>query len=568
MSPYRLRAVSGVAAAVAVALAPAAAFAAGTGTTAHRITAASAVASAKAFKRTDFTTYTSPASKSVLVHSAVSANTTSSATGTAAVALSAEPLTALSAQLTSTFTWPASATLSGTIDWGDGNSGTFSSSSAAASTETHTYAKPGTYTITETVTDGTTTVENTDSFTTAGSDYTADGPTRLLDTRTTTGGHDYPVTANSTVKLNIAGNGNIPSDVTAVVLHITATNATRSGNVTAYGDGGATPETSNVNYGKGQTVSNLAIVPVGADGAVDLANAMPTAGSVALIADVEGYFTATAASGYTSLAEPGRILDTRTTTGGHKGQLAPNSTLSLQVAGADSGNLPASGITAVSVNITVTNTHGGGFVTAYPDGGTTPTASNVNFGTGQTVANADVVPVGSDGKIDIYNGEVAGSGVDVVVDVNGYYSADSTSAYFPMVPTRLDDTRQDGYGPIPASDYDPEPMFPAFTLSASGDDLVFDSSYTSFVLNATVTNTKGSGYLTVAPDPNSIDTYENGNPVNPTPPNSSTLNWVSGQTIPNLVQAGTGSTGLIDFFNRSTNDADLVVDMFGYYQND
>ena len=569
MSTYRLRAVSGVAALTVVALAPAAAFAAGTGATAHGFSAASAAANAKAFQRAGFTTYKSPASKSVVVHSSAraAASATSSATTTPAVALAAVALSALSVQLTSSFTWPETATLSGTIDWGDGTaSSTFGSASGASSVESHSYAKPGTYTITETVTDGTTTVSNTDAFTTAGNDYTADGPTRLLDTRTTTGGHDAPVTRDQTVKVKIAGNGDIPSDVTAVVLNLTATNSTRSGNVTAYddGDAGGVPETSNVNYGKGTTTANLAVVPVGADGYIDLYNSMATAGSVDLIADVEGYFTATEASGYSSLTDPYRLLDTRTTTGGHDGQVTPGSTVQVQVAGADA-ELPSTGITAVSVNITVTNTQGGGFLTAYADGASTvPTASNINFGKGGTVANADIVPVGSDGEIDIHNGEVVGSGVEVIVDVNGYYSADGASSYVPIEPIRLEDTRQDG-DTLGEGEYLPLPL--GIGIDSTGN-LVYDPSYTSFVLNATVTNTKSAGFLTVAPDPNSISAYEAGTQVAPTPPNISTLNWTAGQTVPNLVQAGTGSTGIVDFFNRGTRNADLVVDMFGFYQND
>ena len=271
MSTYRLRAVSGVAALTVVALAPAAAFAAGTGATAHGISAASATATAKAFQRAGFTTYKSPASKSVLVRSSARPATSGATATTAAVALAAVPMSALSVQLTSSFTWPETATLSGTIDWGDGTaSSPFGSASGASSVESHSYAKPGTYTITESVTDGTTTVENTDAFTTAGNDYTADGPTRLLDTRTTTGGHHAPVKQGETVKVKIAGNGDIPSGVTAVVLNLTATDSTRSGNVTAYADGDIAPETSNVNYGKGTTVANLAVVPVDADGYVDL----------------------------------------------------------------------------------------------------------------------------------------------------------------------------------------------------------------------------------------------------------------------------------------------------------
>ncbi|MEU7551712.1 hypothetical protein AB0B01_04985 [Streptomyces sp. NPDC044571] len=36
----------------------------------------------------------------------------------------------------------------------------------------------------------------------------------------------------------------------------------------------------------------------------------------------------------------------------------------------------------------------------------------------------------------------------------------------------------------------------------------------------------------------------------PIPPNSSHLNWTKGATVPNLVQAGTGKNGIIDFSNR------------------
>jgi len=55
------------------------------------------------------------------------------------------------------------------------------------------------------------------------------------------------------------------------------------------------------------------------------------------------------------------------------------------------------GVTAVSLNLTLTNSSGSGNVTAYPDGTTAPTASNLNYGAGQTIANAAIVPVGKDG---------------------------------------------------------------------------------------------------------------------------------------------------------------------------
>ncbi|MEU7607634.1 hypothetical protein, partial [Streptomyces sp. NPDC041003] len=73
-------------------------------------------------------------------------------------------------------------------------------------------------------------------------------------------------------------------------------------------------------------------------------------------------------------------------------------------------------------------------------------------------------------------------------------------------------------------------------------------------------------FLTVTPDPNTIDDYDNGTETWPTPPNSSNLNWTKGDTVPNLVQASTGANGIVDFWNQGWEDIDLVVDLFGLYQ--
>ncbi len=91
--------------------------------------------------------------------------------------------------------------------------------------------------------------------------------------------------------------------------------------------------------------------------------------------------------------------------------------------------------------------------------------------------------------------------------------------------------------------------------------------FTGFVLNSTVTNTQTDGHLTVFPDPNSIDRYQDGTYAWPTKPNASTLNWKAGETVPNLVQADPGVNGIIDFWNASGGNADLVVDLFGFYMN-
>ncbi|WP_157535779.1 hypothetical protein [Kitasatospora mediocidica] len=475
-----------------------------------------------------------------------------SANPTLALGLSAQDTSAYGLTLTAAVT-SAAVPLTATVSWGDGTTSTENFTGAGPQSWPHSYAKLGQYTIAVSVADtGGDTVSNSVLILTAGSGYTPYGPTRLLDTRDGTGAPAARLGSDKAVQLQIAGNGAIPSKVTAVVLNITVTNPTNSGFITAYPDGTARPTTSNVNFTAGQTVPNMAIVPVGADGYVDLYNS--GLASVDLIADVTGYFTQSSASGYTSLT-PTRIVDTRDGTGtGSAAQVPGLGAISAQVAG--NAGVPASGATAVALNVTVTNPRSDGFLTAFPDGQATPNASNVNYLAGQTIANSVVVPIGADGKIDIHNG--GGLGADVVIDVVGYYSPDSKSAYLPIKPTRLLDTRDPAWthGPLQPGGYIYMP------LSDTEPDI------TGLALNTTVTNTRGGGFLTVSPDPNTLNQYSTGTAGWPARPNSSVLNWLPGQTVPNLVQAGTGANGIIDVWNTGSGSTDLVVDAFGFYQND
>ncbi|GHE39455.1 hypothetical protein CP980_31695 [Streptomyces vinaceus] len=437
------------------------------------------------------------------------------------------------------------------IDWGDG---TIDREYGPAGTNVyvnHRYAEVGAHKITITATD---TYHKVSATTTQdivldGSEFTPHTPTRLLDTRDGTGTGapaGRPVAPYTTTRVKIAGNGGIPAGVTAVALNITATNASSGGHVIAYASGTKQPATSNVNFVAGQTVPNLAIVPVGEDGYVELANR--SEGPVDLIADVTGYFTRSAASGYTSV-KPSRLVDTRTGLGAAAGPVAGRTTFGVQVAG--QGGLPAAGVTAVALNITATGPKGSGHLTAFPSGQQAPSTSSVNFTAGQTVANAVIVPVGPDGKINIRNG--AWDPADVIVDVTGYYSADGKAAYLPMEPERRFDSRT-GTWPLAGQDYHYETMW------TSGRALE------AVVLNLTVTNTQGSGHLAVAPDPSTVADRIAGKAVRPTPPDSSVLNWTKGATVSNLVQASTGTSGVVDIWNRGWEPTDLIVDIFGTYE--
>ncbi|RKT09527.1 hypothetical protein BX285_6622 [Streptomyces sp. 1114.5] len=437
------------------------------------------------------------------------------------------------------------------VNWGDGSTDivNFAGDKPVQSTLNHVYKTLGSYTVTATDYDHSgNTVRNTVDVTTVGSQYTAYGPKRLLDTRDGTGAAQAAqVPAYGTVRVKVGGNGGIPTGVTAVVLNVTVTNPVTPGHIDAYPDGGAQPTTSNVNYQAGQTVPNLVTVPVGANGYVDLYNG--GWGAVDVIADVTGYFTQSNAAGYNPVG-PTRLVDTRTGIGAPAGQVGAYSAVPVQIANAAPG-IPGAGISAVALNVTVTNPRSDGHLTVYPSGQPLPTASNVNFTAGQTVANAVIVPVGADGRIQVFNG--AWAAADVIVDVVGYYYAGSGAAYMPVIPERLVDTRDASWGgSLPGRNYLPLHMTNRTDIPA-------------FVFNTTVTNTADAGHLSVAPDPNTWDAYQNGYAQPAAAPNVSTLNWRRGDTVPNLAQATPGN-GIVDLFNESDGSTDLIVDIFGYYQ--
>ncbi|HSY15438.1 MAG TPA: hypothetical protein VK816_05585 [Jatrophihabitantaceae bacterium] len=234
--------------------------------------------------------------------------------------------------------------------------------------------------------------------------YTSIAPQRILDTRSSA----TPLGAQQT--LGLAVSGAVPAGASAVVLNVTATGPTSPGYVTAWGEGSSMPSSSNLNFTAGSTVANLVVVPIGADGRVDLFNGA-TAGYTQVVADVSGYFTGGVPLGVGTFASP--LLPSRALP---KTLLAAQGTHTLQVAG--QLGVPATGVSAVVVNVTVDAPATDGFLTAYPDSRPRPVVSNLNFSRAQTVANLAVVPL-VDGKLDLFNGSTGGT--YVIVDIEGFY---------------------------------------------------------------------------------------------------------------------------------------------------
>ncbi|MFE0581872.1 hypothetical protein [Streptomyces sp. NPDC058874] len=369
-----------------------------------------------------------------------------------------------------------------------------------------------------------------------GSRFVPHGPARFLDTRDGTGAAKRRVGPGGVVTLQVAGVKGVPATgVTAVVMNVTAVQPTEAGHVMVYPNGQAVPKVSNLNFTPGQIVPNLVTVPV-VNGKVDLRN---NAGSVDLIADVTGYYTDQAGAGSAlNPITPARFLDTRDGTGATKRRVGPGGVVTLQVAGVK--GVPATGVTAVVMNVTAVQPTEAGHVTVYPNGQAAPGVSNLNFTPGQIVPNLVTVPV-VNGKVDLRNN--SGS-VDLIADVTGYYAAEG-SVFSAAGPVRLLDTR-DGTG-ARAGAVGPGG---SVSLQVAGAAGVPAQGVTAVVLNVTVTNPTEASHLIV-------------HPHGAARPGVSNLNYIAGRTVANLVVVPVVD-GRVTFFNNS-GSTDVIADLNGYF---
>ncbi len=358
-------------------------------------------------------------------------------------------------------------------------------------------------------------------------------PSRLLDTRNGIGATKAPVGPGAAIELQVTGRAGVPlSNVGAVALNVTVVSPTADGYVTVWPSGAAQPEASNLNFSVGETIPNLVIVAVGADGKVKLFN---SGGNTELLADVSGYFPTSA--GFIGVT-PTRLLDTRSGIGAPKARIAAAAQTVLRVTGVN--GIPSSGVSAVVLNVTVVAPSAGGFLTVWPTGQPQPDASNLNYLPGETIPNLVVATVGSNGNVSMFNS--AGS-TDLLADAAGYFTAGDN--YVPLVPSRVLDTRSgNGAAKLPVPDG-------GVDIQVTGRGGVPAAGVGSVVLNVTVTNPGSGGYVTAWPT---------GQPQ----PTASNLNFTAGRTIPNLVVVPVGAGGKVTLFNFQ-GATDLIADVTGWF---
>lgn len=244
------------------------------------------------------------------------------------------------------------------------------------------------------------------------------------------------------------------------------------------------------------------------------------------------------------LAVPRRLVDTRPGQSTVDGRLAgggerpAGATLEVPVAGR--ANVRADAATVV-LNVTVVAPGDAGFVTVYPCGATRPLASNLDHAAGQTIAVLAVARLAA-GSVCVSTS----AATHLVVDVTGSFAADELAA-LPQ-PARLADTRS-GERTVDGQQAGTGVRTAGATLSlpvAGRGGLPGGSPIV--VLSVAAAGAREAGFVTV----HACDVAR---------PRASSLNYVAGQTVANLVVTRLDGAGRACLFTHGATD--LVVDVVG-----
>ncbi|WP_170315521.1 N-acetylmuramoyl-L-alanine amidase [Nakamurella deserti] len=347
-------------------------------------------------------------------------------------------------------------------------------------------------------------------------------PSRIYDSRS---GRTQPLGPGSSRTVTVTG-GAVPADARGVALNVTAVDATQPSHLTAWPAGAARPSTSSLNVGTGTTVPGLVVVPIGSGGGVTLGN---NAGSVHLVVDVVGYFTAAGGSGVRTTA-PTRLLD------GAALPMSDGQTRTLDVAGAL--GVDRSAMTGAIVNVTLSQASRPGNVSVQPAGAASA-SSTANVVLGRDVTNRTLVAV-ADGRISVRN---VGGDTRVYVDVVGWFGPGG-ARYTSVPASRVLDTR---YGPGRRAPLGAGEALTQTTAGAGGTP-------------ADATAVLG----TLTSDGTSAPTHFRVWATGGTRPTTSDLNPWPGVAAANAVLLPVGTDRSAQIFNNS-GSSHVIVDVVGYF---
>ena len=200
---------------------------------------------------------------------------------------------------------------------------------------------------------------------------------------------------------------------------------------------------------------------------------------------------------------------------------------------------------AYSMNATVVPAGYLGYLSTWPTGQSQPLVSTLNSWTGKVVANAALVPAGTNESISVF----ATDPTDVILDIDGYFAAPGSPnglSFYPLPPCRVADTRNPN-GLLGGPEMN-GPAARTFVIAVSACN-VPDLGVAAYSLNVTVVPDGPLSYLTIWP-------------AGSEQPFVSTLNSWDGSVAANaaIVPAGTGAISVY-----VTQPTHVILDINGYF---
>jgi uncharacterized repeat protein (TIGR01451 family) len=250
-----------------------------------------------------------------------------------------------------------------------------------------------------------------------GASFYAATPCRVADTRNAAGPFGGPtLSAAQTRSFTVTSSGcGIPAGAAAYSMNATVVPAGYLGFLTTWPAGQSQPLVSTLNSWQGKVLANAALVPAGTGGAISVFASDRTD----VILDTHGYFAAPGGTGALSFypVTPCRVADTRNATGPFGGPILAGGAARNFAIPQSACGIPATA-KAYSVNVTVVPTGYLGFLTTWPAGQSQPLVSTLNSWDGSVLANAALIPAGTNGAISVF----VSDNTHLVLDINGYFN--------------------------------------------------------------------------------------------------------------------------------------------------
>ncbi len=244
-----------------------------------------------------------------------------------------------------------------------------------------------------------------------------------------------------------------------------------------------------------------------------------------------------------------RILDTRNTLGTCNpspcDRLAAGESVRFDVLG--QGGIPATGVEAVVVNLTVWNPGAAGWAKVNRDDDSYASAALLHYRSGEETSTMAVAMPDASGYLELWTKEAT----DAIVEVVGYYSTpdgDSATVFEPVTPARLTDTRS-GIGTCDPAPCDRLAAQETVQVQVAGQVGLPAQGVEAVTVNITADSPSGTGFV-------KVNRHGGGE-------GTAVMGFTSGQSTNLTTVAELDSNGRISVF--SSKATDVVIDVVGYH---